>query len=284
MPPQFSQHHSQQPQSSLPAHPEVITRLRRAGCVFAEEEAELIATTARTPDELRSLVERRVAGAPLEHVLGWVRFRDLRLTVEPGVFVPRPRSEFHVEQALALTEPGAVVLDLCCGTGALGAALATERAGVELHAADIDAAGVRCARHNLAPLGGEVYQGDLFTPLPDSLRGRVDVMVANAPYVPTREITLLPSEARDHEPWLSLDGGSDGLDVVRRVAGQARPWLAPGGHLLVQTHPDQVAEALAAFIRGGLDAHAVVDEEDHTSVVVGRRPDPIDPKNTRVGP
>lgn len=120
-------------------------------------------------------------------------------------------------------------------------------------------------------LGGQVHQGDLFDPLPDSLRGRVDVLVANAPHVPTSEITLLPSETRDHEPWVFLNGGSDGLGVVRRVAAQARPWLVPGGHLLVQTHPDQVAEALAAFAQGGLEAHAVVDEDDRTSVIVGRR-------------
>ena len=175
-----------------------------------------IATTARTPAELHLLVGRSAAGTPLEHILGWVRFRDLRLSVAPGVFVPRSRSEFHVEQALALTEPGAVVLDLCCGTGALGTVVATERRGVELHAADIDAAGVRCARHNLAPLGGQVHRGDLFDPLPESLWGRVDVLVANAPHVPTGEITLPPSEARDHEPRISLDGGSDGLDVVGR--------------------------------------------------------------------
>lgn len=272
MPTQFPQYTSQQSQPSPQTLPDIVARLRRAGCVFAEEEAELIAAAARTPGELSRLVDRRVTGIPLEHVLGRVRFRGLRLVVEPGVFVPRPRSGFHVEQALALTRPGAVVLDLCCGTGALGAALATEREGVELHAADIDAAGVRCARRNLAHLGGHIHHGDLFAPLPASLRGRVDVLVANAPYVPTREIALLPAEAREHESWISLDGGADGLDVVRRVAAGARPWLAPGGNLLVQTHPDQAAPALAAFTRGGLIATAVTCEDTDTSVVVGRRP------------
>ncbi|MES0907766.1 putative protein N(5)-glutamine methyltransferase [Nocardiopsis tropica] len=269
MPPQFSQYHLPQP---LPTPSETVARLRRAGCVFAEEEAALIAAAARTPDELTRLVDRRVTGSPLEHVLGWARFRGLRLVVEPGVFVPRPRSEFHVEQALALTRPGAVLVDLCCGTGALGAALASEREGVELHAADIDAASVRCARRNLAPLGGHVHRGDLFAPLPRSLRGRVDVLVANAPYVPTREIALLPSEAREYESRISLDGGSDGLDVVRRIAARARPWLAPGGCLLVQTHPDQAPPALSAFIRGGLIADVVTCEGADSSVIVGRRP------------
>lgn len=106
---------------------------------------------------------------------------------------------------------------------------------------------------------------------------------AIAPHVPTGEITLLPSEARDHEPRISLDGGSDGLDVVRRIAAQARPWLTPGGHLLAQTHPDQAVEALKWFTRGGLDAHAVVDEDERSSLIVGRRPAPSD-RNASASP
>ena len=239
--------------------------------MFAEEEAELIAAAAHTRREFFRLVDLRVGGVPLEHMLGWACFRGLRLVVEPGVFVPRPRTEFLAERALALTRPGAVVVDLCCGTGALGAVLATEGEGVELHAADIDAASVRCARRNIAPFGGRVYQGDLFSPLPGSLYGRVDVLVANVPYVPTDEIALLPAEAREHESRVALDGGGDGLDVVRRVAAQARGWLAPGGRLLVETHPGQVAAAMRAFVRGGLSADSVVCEQTGTWVVVGRR-------------
>ncbi|WP_285732974.1 putative protein N(5)-glutamine methyltransferase [Nocardiopsis sp. ATB16-24] len=248
-----------------------VARLRRAGCVFAEEEAELIAAAAHTRREFFRLVDLRVGGVPLEHMLGWTCFRGLRLVVEPGVFVPRPRTEFLAERALALTRPGAVVLDLCCGTGALGAVLAGERRVVELHAADIDAASVRCARRNLAPFGGRVHQGDLFSPLPGSLYGRVEVLVANVPYVPTEEIALLPVEAREHEARVALDGGGDGLDVVRRVAAQARGWLAPGGRLLVEAHPGQVAAAMRAFVRGGLSADSVVCEQTGTWVVRGRK-------------
>ena len=240
--------------------------------MFAEEEAELITATARTPDELARMVELRSTGIPLEHVLGWARLHGVRLVVEPGVFVPRPRTEFLAAQALARTRPGALVVDLCCGTGALGAVLATHQTGVRVHAADIDAASVRCARRNLTPLGGQVHQGDLFAPLPHTLLGRVQVLVVNAPYVPTREIDLLPSDVREHESQRSLDGGVDGLDVVRRVAARARAWLAPRGHLLVQAHPDQVQEASMAFTRGGLAAGSVTCEETDTSVVVGRRP------------
>ena len=195
------------------------------------------------------MVERRAAGLPLEHVLGWAEFCGLRIAVEPGVFVPRPRSEFLVEQAAALARPGAVVVDLCCGSGALGVALAAAVDGVELHAADLDPTAVGCARRNVT---GHVYQGDLYAPLPESLRGRVDILLANVPYVPTESIALMPSEARLHEPRLALDGGGDGLDVLRRVADGAPEWLAAGGSLLVETSEDQAPQALEAFARAGL--------------------------------
>ncbi|UUU36165.1 putative protein N(5)-glutamine methyltransferase [Streptomyces sp. CA-210063] len=250
----------------------VVTALRAAGCVFAEDEAELILTTARTPDEAAAMVDRRVAGLPLELVLGWAEFAGLRITVEPGVFVPRRRTEFLVERALA-TVPGArVVVDLCCGSGAVGAALAASLDGAELHAADIDPAAVRCARRNIAPHGGHAHEGDLFAALPARLRGHVDILAANVPYVPTGEVPLLPSEARDHEPLVALDGGRDGLDVLRRVAAEAPEWLAPGGCLLVETSERQASHALDALRRSGLTAHAAVPEERYAHVVIGTRP------------
>jgi release factor glutamine methyltransferase len=158
----------------------VITRLRAAGCVFAEDEADLLLSAARTPAELAAMVERRAGGLPLEHILGWAEFFGLRMAVDPGVFVPRRRTEFLVRQALALCRPGTVVVDLCCGSGAVGAALASAAPQVDLYATDIDPAAVRCARRNL-PAGARVFAGDLVQPLPAGLRGRVDVLVANAP-------------------------------------------------------------------------------------------------------
>jgi release factor glutamine methyltransferase len=245
----------------------VVGRLRAAGCVFAEDEARLLLDTARTPDELAAMVDRRVAGEPLEQVLGWAWFGGLRIAVEPGVFVPRRRTEFLVRSAAAVAGPGAVAIDLCCGTGALGAALAAQLRRIELHAVDIDPAAVRCARRNLA--GHTVYQGDLFAPLPAGLRGRVDVVVANVPYVPTGELRLMPPEARDHEPRLALNGGTDGLDVLRRVAAQAPFWLAPGGHLLIETSERQVPAAVAAYADAGLVATVARDQELAATVVVG---------------
>jgi release factor glutamine methyltransferase len=248
-----------------------VAALRAAGCVFAEDEAELILSTARTPAEAAALVDLRVTGLPLELVLGWAEFRGLRIAVEPGVFVPRRRTEFLVEQALAHAPDAAVVVDLCCGSGAVGAALAAALDGAEVHAADIDPAAVRCARRNLAAAGGRVHAGDLFEALPGALRGRVDLLTANVPYVPTGEVPLLPAEARDHEPRLALDGGADGLDVLRRVAGEAGRWLAPGGCLLTETSARQAPAALDVLTRAGLRARLAVSEERYAHVVTGVR-------------
>lgn len=247
---------------------DVVTRLRAAGCVFAEDEAKLLLDAARTPDELDAMVQRRAAGLPLEQVLGWAEFCGLRVAVEPGVFVPRRRTEFLVHQAAALTPPGAVVVDLCCGSGAMGAALAAAVPGIDLYAADIDPVAVRCARRNLPP--DRVYEGDLYAALPPSLRGRVDVLVANVPYVPTEAIAGMPPEARDHEPRTALDGGPDGLAVLREVAAAAPDWLAPGGHLLIETGEDQVPLALESFTLAGLTPRTARSEELYATVIVGR--------------
>ncbi|MFD6065806.1 putative protein N(5)-glutamine methyltransferase [Amycolatopsis lurida] len=249
----------------------VIDRLRAAGCVFAEDEARLITAEARTPDELDTMVQRRVDGEPLEVILGWAEFHGLRITVEPGVFVPRQRSELLVRHAATLAGPGAAVLDLCCGTGALGAAIAAELGDIRLYAADIEPAAVRCARINVARARGEVFEGDLYTPLPATLRGRVDILVVNAPYVPTDAIAMMPPEARDHEPRVALDGGHDGVDVHRRVAAEAPQWLAPGGHLLIETGESQAPNTAEAMARHGLTPKVITDEDLYATIVVGAR-------------
>ncbi|MFB9248833.1 putative protein N(5)-glutamine methyltransferase [Sphaerisporangium melleum] len=254
-------------------------RLRAAGCVFAEDEALLLVTAAATPAALWAMVDQRVAGLPLEHVVGWAEFGGLRVSVDPGVFVPRRRTEFLVEQATALTRRGAVILDLCCGTGALGAALAVAVADAELHAADIDPPAVACARRNLAAIAAsaglslrsganQVYEGDLYEPLPSHLRGRVEVLLANVPYVPTGEIELLPVEARLYEARTALDGGADGLEVLRRVAAGAPDWLAPGGHLLFETSERQVPHAVETVERAGLAARVATSEDYWATVVI----------------
>jgi release factor glutamine methyltransferase len=249
----------------------VVLRLRAAGCVFAEDEARLLLQEVRTAAELDALVERRVAGEPLEHVLGWAEFSGLRIAVAAGVFVPRRRTEFLVEEAIALAGPRAVVVDLCCGSGALGVAVATAVDGAELHAADVDPAAVSCARGNVARVGGQACEGDLYEALPPALRGRVDVLLANVPYVPSDAIALMPPEARLHEARVALDGGADGLDVARRVIEAAPAWLAPGGSLLFETSEDQASDAVETVTAAGLRGRVVADDERGATVVVGTR-------------
>jgi release factor glutamine methyltransferase len=250
---------------------DVVDRLRRAGCVFAEDEARLLMDAAGTPSGLAVLVARRVAGEPLEHVLGWVDFCGLRIAVDPGVFVPRRRTEVLVREAASLARPHAVVVDLCCGSGALGVALASAVGGTELHAADVEPAAVACARRNVAAVGGQVHAGDLYDALPPSLRGRVDVLLANVPYVPSGVIGSMPREAREHEPRSALDGGPDGLDVARRVVAGAPDWLGPGGSLLFETGESQAPAAVDVVTAHGLRARVVTDDDRGATVVVGTR-------------
>ena len=261
----------------------LVTRLRAAGCVFAEDEARLLRAAAGTPDELAAMAAQRIGGLPLEQVLGWAEFRGLRIAVEPGVFVPRRRTEFLVERAVefltrrtSAAPGGPVLVDLCCGSGAVGVALvvaltadAPAPDGMELHAADLDPVAVRCAGRNLAAVGGHVHQGDLYEPLPADLRGRVDILVANAPYVPSAAVGLMPAEARVHEPRLALDGGPDGLNILRRVATAAPQWLAPGGHLLVESSERQAPQLVEAVAAGGLLPQVARDEERGATVVIG---------------
>jgi release factor glutamine methyltransferase len=260
----------------------IVTRLRAAGCVFAEDEAAMLISAARTPASLAAMVDRRAAGQPLEHVIGWAEFCGLRIAVDPGVFIPRRRTEFLVRQAAGLArQAGAqqasgqqpvVIVDLCCGSGAVAAALASALGRAELHAVDIDPAAVRCARRNVAAAGGRVYQGDLYGPLPGRLRGRIGILAANVPYVPTGEVGLLPPEARNHEPRVALDGGGDGLDVLRRVTAAASLWLAPGGHLLTETSERQAPAAAEAVASSGLVPRVTRSGELNATVVIGTRP------------
>ncbi|OZD07306.1 methylase [Rhodococcus sp. 06-235-1A] len=248
---------------------EVVSSLRGAGCVFAEEEAEILVESAPNSDELTEMLGRRIAGEPLEHVVGWVWFCGRRIAVAPGVFVPRRRTEFLVECTAALHP--STLLDLCCGSGAIGLSVP----GVtELHAADIDSVAGECASRNLADVGGtvpvgRVHCGDLYDALPPELHGRFDAIVVNAPYVPTGDIGLMPREARDHEPHIALDGGADGVRLHRRVAAGAEEWLAPGGCLLIETSALLMNSTLRAVVDAGLVGRICESETSDAVVVIG---------------
>ena len=238
--------------------------------MFAEDEAAVLRSSATSDSHLSSLLARRVAGEPLEVVVGWASFAGIRVLIDPGVFVPRRRSELLVDLAASPS----VVVDLCCGSGAVGAAIAARLPEAEVYAADVDPIAVACARRNLP--ADHVFEGDLYDALPGSLRGRVEVIVANAPYVPTDAIATMPTEARDHEPRVALDGGSDGVDLHRRLAVSARHWLAPGGRLVIETSRAQADRTAVAMRDAGLVTRVETDDERDATAAVGRM-DPPEP-------
>lgn len=244
----------------------VIRRLREAGCVFAEEEAELLLETFQDPAGLDQAVAARAAGRPLEHLLGWVAWGGRRLHVGEGVFVPRQRSVLLVRSAAQVTGPLGVLVELCCGCAAIGATIAADREYREVHAADADPEALTYARRNLPP-GAQLHCGHLFDPLPASLRGRVDLLVASPPYVPTAEIGGLPREARDYEPRTALDGGPDGLAIAAEIVGRAAQWLTGDGVVLVECGPTQADRLADHCTAAGLRPQVLRDRDSGGTVV-----------------
>jgi release factor glutamine methyltransferase len=212
------------------------------------------------PDEraiLRAGIERRAAGEPLQYVTGEVPFRHLVLRVRPGVFIPRPETEVLVDAVLEYLDRGGLgeclIADLCAGSGAIAVSLAHEREEVSVHATEIDVLSATVARENAERAGVAdrvtVVEGDLFAPLPPEMRGALDVVVSNPPYIPSADLAHLPDEVAGFEPRLALDGGPDGLDVVRRIAEEAAAWLKPGGLLAVEIDCSCAKEAARILSR-----------------------------------
>lgn len=204
---------------------------------------------------LRTAVRERAEGKPLQYVTGEMPFRRIVLKVESGIFVPRPETEILVEEALEFLRVNGgdspVVVDLCTGSGCVGCSVAHELPQASVFAVDISQDAVRVARENAIRLGladrVEVFLGDLTQPLPKSLEGRVDVILANPPYIPTLDLPHLPGEVREFEPALALDGGSDGLVVARRIIAESLSWLRPGGLLAMELDEGRVKEAICAM-------------------------------------
>lgn len=245
--------------------------LRRAGCVFADDEAALLVDAAANDRDLRERVARRCDGEPLEYVLGYASFAGHRVAVGPGAFIPRRRTELVVDVAIARTGDGARVLDLACGVGAIGLALASART-VTLTACDIDPGALSFAHANLRQLGAEIVAGDLFDALPESDYRSFDVIVFNGPYVPCDEIATLPREARLYEPHRALDGGADGLDLHRRVADELWRWLSPNGTLITECAAHQVPAVRELFVTRGWEGATVHDTDADAHVVVVTQP------------
>jgi release factor glutamine methyltransferase len=226
----------------------VVARLRAAGCIAADDEAACMLATTRDPDTLEGWLRRRADGEPLPWITGWTTFCGARLRVTPGVYVPRQQTETLARRAARVLPRAGVALDLCTGAGAVAAHLRRVVPDARVMGIDVDPRAARCAHDN----GVTVLVGDLAAAV--HLPEVVDVVTAVAPYVPTGALPLLPADVRRHEPIAALDGGPDGLDVVRRVVEAAARVLRPGGWLLVEVGGEQDAGLEREIAARGFDA------------------------------
>lgn len=238
---------------------EATRRLATAGCIFAKEEVEELAAAALGDAEvLAALVERRTTGEPLAWITGKVVFCGCSVAVAPGVYVPRWQSEPLAERAAELLPPHGRAIDLGTGSGAIACVLRDRRPGAAVLGTEIDLVAAQCARGN----GVTVADGDLFEHVPASWKGRVDVIVAVLPYVPTVEIAYLPRDVRTFEPASALDGGDDGLAVLRRAVSGARAWLGDGGHVLFEIGGDQPDALIPILQAAGFGKVGVMSDAD----------------------
>ncbi len=230
----------------------VLDALAAGGCVDPAAEADALLDASNAGVEpLEELLARRLAGEPLAWIIGWVRFCDARVRVDPGVFVPRPQTEALARRAAALLPVDGIAVDLCAGSGAIAVVVGAARPRATVIATDVDPVAVACARRN----GVEALLGDLDEPLPPALRGRVDVVTAVVPYVPTEELHLLPRDVLVHEPRRALDGGPRGTVVLERTARAATRWLRPGGSVLLELGGEQADVLSTIMAAAGLSAH-----------------------------
>jgi release factor glutamine methyltransferase len=247
----------------------IVYALAEGGCVAPDAEADaLLEASSEGSGPLEQLLDRRLRGEPLAWVTGSVRFCGLRVHIEAGVFVPRPHTQALARRAVALLPADGIAVDLCTGSGAVAAVVSSAHP----HATDVDPAAVACARRN----GVRALVGDLDEPLSPAMRGRVDVMTAVVPYVPTAEMVFLPRDVLAHEPRRALDGGRRGTTVLIRAAEAAAGWLRPGGSVLLELGGDQADEVATALVRAGLsEIRMLRDGDGQNRAIQARRSDPV---------
>jgi len=232
-------------------------------------------------DNYRDLVRRRAQGEPLQQILGETEFYSRVFKVEPGVFIPRPETERLVEEAVALVAPpdrrllAPVAVEIGCGTGIIGISLALDVPRLNVYATDVNPAAIQLTKHNAHTLGADprvhVLQGNRFDPLPDHLKGQVDLVVSNPPYIRAADIPGLAIEVSGHDPAEALDGGKDGLVFYRALASKLSDWLRPGGHVAVEIGDDQGQDVEDIFSASGLEEIRVIrDYADRDRVVTAR--------------
>jgi len=238
-------------------------------------------------ERYRELVRRRAGGEPLQQILGETEFYSRVFKVEPGVFIPRPETERLVEEASALLAPpdrrllAPVAVEIGCGTGIIGVSLALEIPRLTVYATDINPAAIKLTAHNAHTLGAEprvhLFKGNRFDPVPSYLKGQVDLVVSNPPYVRAGDIPRLAAEVADHDPVEALDGGPDGLVFYRALASSVGHWLRPGGHVAVEIGDDQGQDVEDIFAASGLqDIRVIRDYADRDRVVTARWKEPED--------
>jgi release factor glutamine methyltransferase len=251
-----------------PDRPSTVRALALAGCIAPAEEAEaLLRAAGDDHGALEAMVARRIEGEPLPWITGSIRFCELDVVIEPGVYVPRWQTEALARRAAALLPPDGVAVDLCTGSGAIALVLAAAAPAARVVAADVDPIAVASARRN----GVETYEGSLDEPLPASLRGAVDVVTAVPPYVPTDELRLLPRDVRRFEPLAALDGGPDGTEMLAEIVRRSPGWLRPGGWLLLELGGDQAATIRKPLLASGFDeTEILLDAEGDPRGVVAR--------------
>ncbi len=255
-------------------------RLRACGVESADHDAaELLAhvlgtsrgalalieeVAAGSAERFDTLVTRRAAREPLQHLTGSAAFRYVELAVGPGVFTPRPETEllagWAVDRAREVTDRAPVVVDLCTGSGAIALSVATEVPGAEVHAVELDAAALGWAARNLTGSGVDLRGGDMADAF-DDLDGTVDVVVCNPPYIPLSAFEGVAPEARDHDPELALWSGDDGLDAMRVLERTAARLLRPGGWVGAE-HADLQGESAPAVFAEAGRWHDVRDHAD----------------------
>jgi release factor glutamine methyltransferase len=238
---------------------EATRRLAAAGCLAAEEEAEeLVAASMGDEALLWAFVERRTTGEPLAWITGAARFSGCSVAISAGVFVPRWQSEPLAERAAELLPRQGRAIDLGTGSGAIAMVLMARRPGAAVVGVESDPVAAQCARGN----GVRVVEGDLFDAVPTDWKRTVDVIVGVLPYVPTEEIPYLPRDVPAFEPLSALDGGDDGLAVIRRAVVESREWLRDGGHLLLEIGGDQPRALIPFLEMAGFGSARVTADED----------------------
>jgi len=298
------------------AQADAAVRLRAAGVPSPEVDARWLVEAAtgrdprRAPDDaldegsahdLAALVARRCAREPLQLVLGTAAFRDLELRCRPGVFVPRPETEILAgividlvrdllqdTRRIAADRTGpVVVLEPCCGTGAVGLAVASVIADAEVSMADRSPAAVALAEENRAALTAAgklrcdvtVRTGSLMEAFDAALRGHVDVLVANPPYLPLSDLDTMEPEVAGHDPHDALFGGPDGHEIVDTLLAEALEWLAPGGAVVLEIDARRCSAALEHARDLGLaDVEVRQDLTGAERFVLARRPGSREPR------